>query len=85
MANAPTQPNDPGIDSGTPAQGDMPGAYDRSNRSRPIESPPSRVKGVAIAIGLAILALVLIGIVTRDDNPNPPRTLEGNVPAERGR
>jgi hypothetical protein len=85
MANAPTQPNDPGLDPGTPAQGDMPGAYNQADRARPIQSPPSRVKGVAIAIGLAILALVILGIVTRDDDPNPPRDMGGDVPAQPAR
>jgi hypothetical protein len=83
MANAPTQPDEPGLDPSTPAQGDMPGAYNSANQSRPIQSPPSRVKGVAIAIGVAVVALALIAIVTRDDNPNPPA--DGDTPAERGR
>lgn len=81
MANAPIQPNDAELDP-APVQGDMPGAYNRANRSRPVQSPPSRVKSVAITIGVAVLALVIIGMVMRDDNPNPPLNPEGDVPVE---
>jgi hypothetical protein len=81
MANAPIQPTDPGIDPGTPAQGDMPGAFDPP-RSRSIEIPKSRVKSVAIAIGVGILALVVWAIATRDENPNPQLNPEGDVPVD---
>ncbi len=82
MANAPTQPEDPQVDSTAPTQGDVPGAYGNSDRSRPIQSPPSRVKGVAIAIGVAVLAIIALAVAT-GDGPNPPR--DGNVPSQPAR
>ena len=80
MANA-SQPHEPAVEPSVP-QGDMPGAYTSNAPSRPITRPPHHVRTVALAIGLAILAVIVVALAVRDDDPNPPVNPEGDVPLE---
>lgn len=75
-------PHEPSVDPSPVSQGDLPGAYNRSHDSRPISSPQSHVRTVALGIGLAILAVIVLALAVGDDDRTTPVNPEGAVPVE---